>query len=93
MSTRIDILAAKGAYEAHVAAHKCRPRLLAIADGEVPCDKRLELLRGWYASTDSAAGRWGIEATDGPRIAEMYAAQTASLAEPGTTWQGMRRAA
>ena len=89
MSIRIDILAAKARFDEHVGAHKCRARLLATAAGEVPCETRTRL---WLAYMDTAR-RWGTEPGDGQRLAELYAWQTASLKQQGTTWDGMRRAA
>jgi len=89
MSIRIDILAAKAGFDEHVGAHKCRARLLAEAVGEVPCEARTRL---WLAYMDTAR-RWGTEPGDGQRLAELYAWQTASLKQQGTTWDGMRRAA
>lgn len=60
MSTKADILTAKGEFEAHVAAHKCSPRLLAAMRGEAPCDERLNC----WARLNVAAYGWGTDPAD-----------------------------
>lgn len=68
MSTRLDILAAKGQFEDHISEHKCRI-------GQ--CGERKAL---WLAYQDTAA-RWGQEPTDAARNREAYAWQDRILAD------------
>jgi hypothetical protein len=76
MSTRLDIIRAKAAFDDHVSAHKCRSAGFLDA-GERPCEERVAL---WLDYQDTA-GRWGTEAGDAQRVTEQYAAQSASISQ------------
>ena len=72
MSIVADIHRARAEFEDHVATHKCRARMAAIAAGETPCDVRLDLLQAWFASPHSAASMWGKEPDDDRRQREHH---------------------
>lgn len=76
MSTRVDILAAKAAYDDHNAEHKCAPAYLR-SSSLAACPVRTRLWRLYMA----CAGNWGIQPTDAARVAEQYAWQTALLGQ------------
>ena len=90
MSTRVDILAAKGDFEDHVAEHKCRAQYSTVP-AQPRCDKRIELWQRYMR----VAGAWGLDATDADRLRELYGWQDRILNEHAdpARYASMRRAA
>lgn len=68
MSIIADIKQAKAEFNAHLAAHKCPSRALALADGETPCARRMELWDAYIATVSL----WGREPDDDSRQREHY---------------------
>lgn len=68
MSIIADIRQAKGEYIAHIAEHKCRDAFSARADGQEPCNQRVELMQAWTGT----AGLWGAESDDDARQREHF---------------------
>jgi hypothetical protein len=75
MSTRVDILAAKAAFNDHQAEHKCVPAYLR--PGTVACAVRVALWNAYMAT----AASWGTEPGDAAKVTEQYAWQTALLGQ------------
>jgi hypothetical protein len=76
MSTRVDILAAKAAFDEHNQVHGCAPAYLR-RDGQPPCAGRQALWQAWMG----IAARWGIEPGDAGKVAGQYAWQTELLGQ------------
>jgi hypothetical protein len=80
MSTRVDILAAKAAFDQHTQQHGCTAAYLR-ADGELPCPERQALWQAYASGPRSAAGLWAIEPGDAAKVAAQYAWQTELLGQ------------
>lgn len=76
MSTRVDILAGKAAFDEHSQQHGCQSAYLR-PDGEPPCPVRQAL---WRAHMDTAA-KWGTEPGDPAKVTAQYAWQTELLGQ------------
>jgi hypothetical protein len=74
MSTRLDIIAAKLAFERHVGEHRCIAVQEAIARGVTPCPYRVPLWQA-YVGPFSTAHRWGTEIGDPARVTEQFSHQ------------------
>lgn len=78
MSTRVDILAAKGEFDDHVRAHGCKPAaLLRAGEQDQRCTERVAQWQAYLA----VVGRWGTEPGDAAKVTEQYAWQTALLGQ------------
>jgi hypothetical protein len=80
MSTRVDILKAKAAFDEHNQQHGCAAAYLR-ADGEAPCPVRQQLWQAYASGPRSAAGRWAIEPGDAAKVTAQYAWQTELLGQ------------
>ena len=78
MSTRVDILAAKGEFDEHVSAHHCKPAaLLRAGEQDQRCTQRVVLWQAYMA----VVARWGLDSGDAERVREQYAWQTSLLGQ------------
>lgn len=75
MSTRVDILADKAAFDEHNQEHGCQPAYLR--DGAPPCPVRQALWQAYQRT----AGQWGTEPGDAAKVTAQYAWQTELLGQ------------